>query len=829
MKTIIHVSLRSRFFITILTMTSILLVGTFLVIASLSESATQTERQTYEHIDNIILNSEINHLIYQLSSRLQTLKNDVTFNKEHLEKENLEINTTIQVLRNLSKDNEITQNTDQLTERFTQLINNSIRLSNTLATQEHIDQSLLTILNNAKNKLQTLTKKDFTRTFFQSILLLNTLLDQHHQIKDLNQNPSIFRSSEAMKNAQLKTQEYLGQFKITVDALTTSTNTDEEMNTLVGLKTISNEYHSNYLRFQADLVQQFKIMESLKVAENRLIDFTLNEGNKIQSETMTLKNQLYDRIQRIQKEVILLAIAIIIISFIFFRFQFQRNIQRPMAMLTNKFHQFDAINEPQPETLKLNRYDEWQQLEEAFNQMALRLTRAYKDLKYEQSKLSHIAHHDTLTGLGNRLKLYEELDSLIHQPNKAGFSLLYLDIDRFKNINDTLGHEYGDKLLNLVSLRLLDFVNSDGKVYRLGGDEFVVIYPLIHQTLGITNITRNINDILSAPYTIDENTILTSASIGVCIYPQHGKDTTNLLKNADAAMYQSKQNGRNGYCLYNQTMSEEAQNIFSKSIGIRQAISNNEFEMFYQPQFDLVDERITGVEALIRWNHPTLGLITPDQFLPVAEEAGIITEIDDWVFDAVIRDISEWSDAELPIQNMHFCINFSAKNFLRTDLVQHLSDNLDDVGCDPSNLIIEITEQALVSSFETCSATMKELQSLGMKIAIDDFGTGYSSLNYLKHLPAEIIKIDRSFITDISYGNTDMAIVQAVLTLAKNMKMRVIVEGIETKQQQDLLTSIGCTDGQGYELSFPLTKQDLTSLIENKEQGDYDLSSPFQF
>jgi len=446
--------------------------------------------------------------------------------------------------------------------------------------------------------------------------------------------------------------------------------------------------------------------------------------------------------------------------------------------------------------------------------MAGRLSEAYLELTEEKKNFDFLAHHDPLTGLANRLLATKKLDEEIKRSHEQAscFLLFYLDIDEFKTINDSLGHGQGDNLLINVSNILTTLVGINGFVARMGGDEFMVVFSNISLSEG-EQLAERLNQSLRKPYYTDDNSIFVAASIGVCEYPTHGANGETLIRNADTAMYHAKRNGRDQYRVYADKMTHEVNDIIETNMGLHQAVANDELEVFFQPKVDLDSQEIIGAEALVRWQHPKLGLLSPVDFLEVAEKSDLIIDIDKWVFKRVAKLITEWQHSGINLEGVTFSINFSARMFYMTDLAEQLQVILDETDCKPHQLLLEITERDMMRDFETCSRTIEVLHSQGYKIAIDDFGTGYSSLSVLKNLSADCVKLDRSFIEDINSSKVDYEITCAVLKLAQILDFSVIAEGLETQSHVKTLRQIGCKYAQGYFFARPLPIDDWISYF----------------
>lgn len=431
-----------------------------------------------------------------------------------------------------------------------------------------------------------------------------------------------------------------------------------------------------------------------------------------------------------------------------------------------------------------------------------------QELQEKTENLHHIAHHDSLTGLPNRLLFLDRLEqSILHAKRKnINVSILFLDLDRFKEINDTFGHEIGDKLLIAVTERLLRCVRSEDTVARLGGDEFTIILENLPQNI-IINITKKIIETMKEPITIDQSELYTTFSIGISTFPEDGDTSNILLRNADTAMYKAKDNGKNNFEFYSAKMTELAFERVLLESYLRKAIEENEFIAYYQPKVNSQSGKIIGVEALIRWQNPQLGLISPMQFIPLAEDIGLIGQVDRWMMKEAMKTIEAFYKTGLFDGTLS--LNVSMKQLEDKTFVQYLLDTIQEVGFDSQKLEMEITESQIMKNPESAIKTLNKIREIGVKISVDDFGTGHSSLSYLKKLPIDILKIDRSFVKDAYIDEDDAAIVKMIIALAKSLKLKFIAEGVETQEQLDFLKSVECHNIQGYFYSKPLPQDEL--------------------
>ncbi len=430
-----------------------------------------------------------------------------------------------------------------------------------------------------------------------------------------------------------------------------------------------------------------------------------------------------------------------------------------------------------------------------------------------ERKIRHLAYHDTLTGLPNRLLFSDRIDQAICrcQRSNTQFALFFIDLDRFKIINDSMGHEAGDALLKAVTERLKNSVRKSDTLARLGGDEFTLILENLQQADTVASKAQHLLDILSKPITIHGRDVCVEGSIGVSLYPDDGENFGDLLKNADTAMYEAKQSGRNTVRFYTQEMSSAALQRLEMENNLREAIKNQEFCLYYQPKYQLPTGECCGMEALVRWQHPSKGLIPPDSFIPLAEETGLVVKLGNWIIETACEQLKNWQQSGYAVDNLS--INISARQFHESNLTTLFARIIDEKKINPANIEIELTESTLVQNQQNASEILSELHRMGFKIALDDFGTGYASMAYLKDFPIDTVKIDRSFVWGIPDSKQDMAIVKAINSLAEAMELTLIAEGVETKQQLAFLKQLGCAQGQGYLWSKPLPETDFEAQI----------------
>jgi diguanylate cyclase (GGDEF)-like protein/PAS domain S-box-containing protein len=430
------------------------------------------------------------------------------------------------------------------------------------------------------------------------------------------------------------------------------------------------------------------------------------------------------------------------------------------------------------------------------------------------TQLSYMAQHDFLTDLPNRMLLNDRLKQAISLARRHGhrIAVLFLDLDRFKHINDSLGHVLGDQLLQAVAMRLKACVRRSDTVGRQGGDEFVLILSELDVPEHAAGSAAKLLAALNVPYHIGLHDLHVPGSIGVSIYPDDAADAETLINNADTAMYQAKENGRNTFQFFKQEMIVRAVERQFIEGSLRVALERKEFSLHYQPKIELCSGAIVGVEALLRWRHPERGFIPPAQFVAIAEDTGLILPIGRWVLREACRQSRAWLDAGLP--PMPMAVNISAIEFRSEDFVESIRAVLKETRLDPQCLELELTESVLMKHAESTVSMLQALKSIGVQLAVDDFGTGYSSLSYLRQFPIDSLKMDQSFVHEISSKSDDAVIVSAVISMGNSLKKRVIAEGVETREQLDFLTAAGCEEAQGYYFSAPMEADEFATLLE---------------
>ncbi len=437
------------------------------------------------------------------------------------------------------------------------------------------------------------------------------------------------------------------------------------------------------------------------------------------------------------------------------------------------------------------------------------------DRKTAEDRMRHLAQHDALTDLPNRTVLRHRLDQLIDLAVRDGLriAVLFVDLDRFKTINDSMGHEAGDRLLRTVAQRISGAVRQSDTVARMGGDEFVVLLSELHRSDDAARLAQELLATVARPMVIEGQEVSVSASIGICVFPDDGDNASDLLRNADSAMYRAKGDGRNRYEFYAREMNEHAIERLQTENALRLALDRQELVLHYQPQVDLASGAIVGAEALIRWNRPGVGLVFPSAFIPLAQECGLILAIGNWVVREVLRQIEEWASEGVPAVTI--ALNVSATEFHQRGFVESLMQAIHDSGIEPARLELELTESVVIQDCEAAMAIFGRLHELGIRLSIDDFGTGYSSLNYLRRFPIDKIKIDKSFTGEMTGETGSVRLVRAIIALAKSFALKVVAEGVETREQLAALRAERCDEIQGFLASPPLEAAQFERLLRD--------------
>ncbi len=443
------------------------------------------------------------------------------------------------------------------------------------------------------------------------------------------------------------------------------------------------------------------------------------------------------------------------------------------------------------------------------SQLEIDIARKTDEIKKQKDILYDQAHHDALTGLPNRVLFNERLQQGIDEAKSHGtvLALFFIDLDQFKQINDSLGHEVGDKVLKVVAERLKAKIRKKDTLARLGGDEFTILIEKYKKVQDVSMLAEKILNVLVQPMHIEGHTLYISCSVGISLYPQDDMNANNLLKYADAAMYKAKEEGRNNFQYYSADMTELAYERISMQASLRKALDNEEFIVCYQPQIDGESEKLIGMEALVRWQHPNMGLIPPAKFIPLAEESGLIIEIDKWVMKTAMHQVVKWYKEGLTPGIL--ALNLTLQHLRREDFIHVLQEIMAETGFQSKYLELEISEGEVMKKHEESITKLQEIRDMGILVAIDDFGTGHSSLAYVKHLPISKLKIDQSFMKGIPQEEEDAAIVKTIIALAKGLNLDIIAEGVETVAQKEFLLENGCKNIQGYYYGRPMLADEI--------------------
>jgi diguanylate cyclase (GGDEF)-like protein len=453
---------------------------------------------------------------------------------------------------------------------------------------------------------------------------------------------------------------------------------------------------------------------------------------------------------------------------------------------------------------------------EGDGRIILRAIRYAIERKRSESKLNYLARYDSLTGIPNRQYLRDQLEratARAHRSRKT-LALLFLDLDRFKMVNDTLGHQLGDDLLRAAVQRLKASIRAGDLLARLGGDEFAILLEDVEGPLELEALARKIVSRFQEPFELGQRQVSVTASIGITLYPVDHADPMALLNNADIAMYQAKEQGRNNFKFFTPSMHEEIMRYHRLETDLKHGLAQQQFRLLYQPQLSLADQRVHAVEALLRWRHPVLGCVRPDDFIPVAEESGHIVPIGLWVLEEVCRQLRQWERDGLPLPRV--AINVAPVHFHQPDFHDQIKQTLLRHAVDPSLIELELTESSLMEDTAGVRACLRSLKDIGVRLAIDDFGTGYSCLSYLRQFPIDVLKIDRSFVSALATSDDDQAICSVILSIAQRLSLDSVAEGIESEQQLQFLTRHGCRYGQGYYFSHPIEAAAIATILAER-------------
>lgn len=559
------------------------------------------------------------------------------------------------------------------------------------------------------------------------------------------------------------------------------------------IKTINRDFKNYNLNSSYE-----KLMNQQYIEE----EITFYEGKNLRKLLLVFvfeKEEIYTHFVKNKLDFIIYFGLFPILTLLFLVIILRIYLTKPLELL----RQYAYYNNIVPKAFKIK------ELEAIRHSMVDSFTR----LEAEKKELYLMARTDSLSGLANRNSLNEYLERLIPtmQRNEKEFAFLFLDIDHFKTVNDSLGHNIGDELLKNISSIIRKTLRPSDFIARVGGDEFVIIIQEYKSYIELSNIIQRIQDYLSQPWLIQTHPINIGCSIGVAFYPKDGEDIVSLMKNADIAMYEAKKLGRNQYHFFTEELNEAVQKVITLDKQMRQALIDNEYMLYYQPKVDLSNGKILGVEALIRWKNKENGFISPNEFIPLAEENGFIKELGIWIVDEALNQYVKWRNLGI---DMSIAINISAKQFLDKDFEIKFIEKLEEKEINPSKINLEITEYILMDKSDYVQDILKILHNYGIKISLDDFGTGYSSLSYLKKFPIDYLKIDKAFLDDYE-SSSGKIFLETIVKMGQMLKMKVIAEGVEKQEQIDYLKSISCNEYQGYYFSKPLSSKDFEALYFN--------------
>ena len=494
------------------------------------------------------------------------------------------------------------------------------------------------------------------------------------------------------------------------------------------------------------------------------------------------------------------ALVIVTVLFIFYtiRFNIAKNLQKKTVQENEQWKEkFKSLEESYHSSLS------------SLND----LTGKYEELNKNKESMKKLAYTDYLTELPNRTAFTEMLDNvMLTLRSEETIALMDIDIDNFKNINDSLGHSYGDELLIDVTYRLKQVLDENDYLARIGGDEFVVLTQNLQDTLVFEDKIKKIKNVFSYPFILSTKEYFVTVSIGVALAPKDGKTSQTLIKNVDSAMYVAKENGKNTHAYFDYSFNQKLTEKIEIQSQLRKALERNEFVLYYQAQMNLETKKTVGYEALIRWNHPTRGIVYPDEFIYLAEETGLIVPIGRWVLKTACQQLKQWSEKYPEIT---MAVNLSARQFKDRDFVKQVYDVIEETGIDPKHLELEITETIALDDIDYTISTIQELRKIGVNFSLDDFGTGYSSMNYLKRLPVSNLKIDKSFLNTVMVDKSDQKIIQTIITLARNLDLFVIAEGVESFDQELFLKESNCDKAQGFLYSKPVPQELAVELLKS--------------
>ena len=795
-------TLRSRFALASIIFIAAQAICLGFVVAMLKSSQDLIVDKVSQLNESVESFSSVTKRLYDLNSSVQLLEKTYLHKDETLTQESLHVDEQLRALKELSDDANFQEKMDVFIRQFNRFIGNSLSLNKALSAQHESESALQLVVsgflkNVTDQKLQYGVGDRFFQVFKASTEIRNNLEAETER--------------RFMDNLQKILATLIKDMAKIDDALITGDLSLREQSVVA-----AENYYQVNSQVKVALMQRPKVAKALKDSQSDLIEFVSVSKEKARYDALQIEQRLSSEIGSLTRIMIVVALVLFFTTAIIFGLLIYRHISTPVKKISASIKRFAEGD--YSEHLLLERDDEWNVVENAFNDMADTVRQKHEELTTERINYDYLAHHDSLTGLPNRLQAYNILQRLVEQGEKKikPFSVIYLDLDEFKQINDSFGHLYGDKLLVQVAKLLKLIVGDSGTAARLGGDEFMIILDDLKDYQQVNNCADQILDRLSNPVLVDDSAMNVGASIGICHFPEHGRTVDDLVRNSDTAMYYSKKRRGVNTAIYRDEMTENVVDFMSISAGIRRALENDEFVLYYQPCYRLDNLHLQGFEVLIRWQNPGQGLVMPDLFLPVAEQAGLMGEVDSWVFKHTVKQVISWQEQGIDTSNLKIMINFSGKKFSDPNLLEELDSVLNRYQFPAHQIELEITEQEIMTSVDNKNSILQGLSNKGFSLAIDDFGTGYSSFNYLKNLTLNTLKIDRSFTRDIETSEKDLAIVKTILSLANMLNLSVVAEGIETVEQLNLLKSHGCTSGQGYFLARPMTVDDAYELLLDK-------------
>lgn len=577
---------------------------------------------------------------------------------------------------------------------------------------------------------------------------------------------------------------------------------------------INNSFNKNnepfYMLSDIDLLKHINIEQDEKFYFSKIWIFTKDKEMYIEAKLE--KDFLINALNRIRVEMILIIIGITMIMLLFFKFSFNSLLVKPLEFLMKQISKIEKGDYLNIEVLHSK--DELQVISQNISNLAIALDFREKELEATYNNLIHNSNHDSLTGLFNRKYLIDELESSIQKANEnsSKLAVFFIDLDHFKNINDTLGHNIGDILLKLVAERLTKEIDDKGIIARFGGDEFVVLIENFDTEKQIKNFAIRIIESLQEKFQVLDYQLRISASIGISTFPKDGSTNTELIRQADLAMYYAKEHGKNDLCFFSKELFNDLEEKTQIINALKDAIEDfSEFSLVYQPKYSTKTNKIVSIESLVRWNSKSLGYMSPLKFIKIAEETNLIIPIGEWIFKQACEDFKKLLENGYSLE--HISINVSSIQLHDKKFFSSLNKIISKTQIDPKKLEIEITESFIVSDSKFVIEVLNKIKEIGISLAIDDFGTGYSSLSYLKKLPIDRLKIDKSFIDDLPTSKESISVVKAIISLAKAFELSITAEGVENKEQLDFLTEQDCDEIQGYYFSKPISFDELKNLI----------------